>query len=303
MQFAGESAGVAASFTWAVSSLVYSRIPAPADAINLYKNTVASVLFVLTLAGRALLEGRGIPVPGSTPLILLFLSGFLGIFVGDSFYFRSLQILGARRGLVLTTLAPPFGGFLGWIVFGQTLSGLASVGMALTLVGIGTVVSDPSLEGDAPGHANGSRARGVVYGFLGALCQAGQFALSTMAMERGVDPLEASTLRLLSAALLGAVAGLATGRLGQWRRAVLTRSIAPRLAAAGACGTYAGIWLSLIASSLTPLAVATTLTALSPIFVLPLARIFLYLRMSPRALLGALVALVGVTLLFRRGSW
>jgi drug/metabolite transporter (DMT)-like permease len=115
---------------------------------------------------------------------------------------------------------------------------------------------------------------------------------------RSVDPLEASCIRLVTAALLGLLAGILLRRLGGWRRSVFAVGVAPRLAAAAVCGTYLGIWLSLTAFKYAPLAVATTLTALSPVFVLPLARIFLGLQISARAVVGALIALAGVAMFF-----
>jgi drug/metabolite transporter (DMT)-like permease len=62
-------------------------------------------------------------------------------------------------------------------------------------------------------------------------------------------------------------------------------------------GTYLGIWLQQISLKYTDAGIAQTLFATSPLFALPMS-IWLGERVSPRAALGACVALAGVGLLF-----
>jgi drug/metabolite transporter (DMT)-like permease len=159
------------------------------------------------------------------------------------------------------------------------------------------VIGDPRLKGDAAGHYPGSTAAGVLNGFLGSLCQALGVVFSKKGME-AVEPLEASFIRLATAAGVVFLLALLLGKLGDWRRLLLAPGVPAPLAGAATCGTYLGIWLSLTAFKHTKLAVATTLTALSPVFVLPLAWVFLGSRITPRALAGACLAVGGVAMLF-----
>jgi drug/metabolite transporter (DMT)-like permease len=62
-------------------------------------------------------------------------------------------------------------------------------------------------------------------------------------------------------------------------------------------GTYLAIWLQQVALKLTSAGIMQTLFSTSPLFVLPLAAA-LGERVSPRAVLGASVALAGIGLLF-----
>jgi len=59
------------------------------------------------------------------------------------------------------------------------------------------------------------------------------------------------------------------------------------LMVAAVVGSYLGIWSSILGST-------------EPIFVLPLAYLFLKERVSPRSVLGAVVAVAGVALLISR---
>jgi len=63
-------------------------------------------------------------------------------------------------------------------------------------------------------------------------------------------------------------------------------------------GPVTGVWLSLIAVQLTPVGIASTLIAMTPIFLLPISRLVFKERITIRAILGTLVAFAGTALLF-----
>ena len=69
------------------------------------------------------------------------------------------------------------------------------------------------------------------------------------------------------------------------------------LIAATFLGTYMGIWLMNAGLLGAKIGIAATLNSTSPIFVLPIAAVVLGERITPRAVLGAVVAIVGVALL------
>jgi len=72
------------------------------------------------------------------------------------------------------------------------------------------------------------------------------------------------------------------------------------LAAATLVGTYLAIWLQQISVSLAPAGIVQTLLSASPIFILPIAALAGE-KLSLRAVLGVLVALVGVEIYPRGG--
>jgi len=64
--------------------------------------------------------------------------------------------------------------------------------------------------------------------------------------------------------------------------------------------TYLGIWLQQISLKFSATGVAQTLSSTSPLFVLPIAA-FLKETITLRAILGVLIALLGIALLFILG--
>ena len=63
-------------------------------------------------------------------------------------------------------------------------------------------------------------------------------------------------------------------------------------------GPFLGVWMSLVATDNAPVGVAQTLCSLTPLFLVPLAALIYKERISPRAALGAIMAVGGAALLF-----
>jgi drug/metabolite transporter (DMT)-like permease len=80
------------------------------------------------------------------------------------------------------------------------------------------------------------------------------------------------------------------------------RDIDSRKAIAGATvlGPVLGVWLSLLAIEHAKTGIAATLMAMVPVFILPLARYVRHEQVSPRAVLGAVIAVAGVAVLVLR---
>jgi drug/metabolite transporter (DMT)-like permease len=82
---------------------------------------------------------------------------------------------------------------------------------------------------------------------------------------------------------------------------LVKKALSPKLAGAIAitafASTYLGIWLQQISLKEAPAGIAQTLCATSPLFAIPIA-MGMGEAVSKRAILGAMIALLGVGLLF-----
>ena len=101
----GEIAALSAAAVWAIASVVYGRVgeTIPPLRLNLLKGIIAIAFLIVTI----FLVGDIYPALPTHSLILLSLSGVIGIGVGDTIFFTAINSLGARRTLLLGTLAPP----------------------------------------------------------------------------------------------------------------------------------------------------------------------------------------------------
>jgi len=291
----GELAALAAAFIWAGASVIYSGMGRQISPLmlNLVKGLVALALLVLTLV----LWGELFPVVPLTSVGLLLLSGAIGIGLGDTVYFMSLNSLGARRSLVLESLAPPMAALLALTCLQETLSPWSWGGILLTVSGVTWVVAERM---PVEFHAPIAPMWGVLFGMLAALAQATGVVLSRAALAGSdIDPLWSTCIRLAAGTLVLLI------WLGLQRRSLreLAPLGSPRLlllvSLTAFASTYVAIWLQQIAIKYAPAGIAQSLSATSPLFVLPMA-IALGEKVSLRAILGVLVAIVGIWLLFQR---
>ena len=307
--YKGELAGLGAAASWAITSLIFNRVPAPAGAITLFKNVASCCFLLLTLLAFSLSPGETSPLAFLLELspeawACLGLSSLAGLVIGDTFYFRSLQILGPRRTLAISTLTPPLGVLCGWLLIGsvETLPMVAWGGMALTLVGVIWIIREKGGEQEVPGVFPGSATAGIWYGLLGCAGQAAAAALAKIPMNAGLSPLKATFARMVIAIALGIIIAAANRKLSGWVRHLKNRRSWLPLLPASFLGAFLGVWLCMIAYKHAKLGVAITMHSTSPIFVLPLAFFILRQRVSLRAIIGAIIAVAGIFLLFEKSG-
>ena len=130
----GETAALTAAALWAFSSVLYTRVRLPAWQINFVKIVLATFILAVQLTIVARVNGTAILAAPAWSWGWLALSGFIGLVIGDTCYFRCLQILGVRRCLVLTTTAPIFTAVLGWLFLREALMPIAMAGIGATVV-------------------------------------------------------------------------------------------------------------------------------------------------------------------------
>ncbi|MCX8024485.1 MAG: DMT family transporter, partial [Thermanaerothrix sp.] len=230
-------------------------------------------------------------------ILWLGLSGLIGISVGDTAYLSAISELGPRRTLLLSILAPPMTALFSLIILHEVLTPWAWGGIAITTAGVAWVISERTSEKQT--HPS-MHWRGVAWGLVAALAQSGAVILSrAVFLTTTVNALQSAVIRL-AAGVIGLL--LWTVLTGQIRLDLGALYIQPRLFgyafAATFLGTYLAMWLQQVALTYAAAGVVQTLLATSPIFVLPLAA-WRGERLTPRAILGTVVSLLGVWLLFQ----
>ncbi len=229
--------------------------------------------------------------------VWLALSGLVGIVIGDTFYFRSLQILGPRRSLVVATTSPLFAILSSWLLLSENLLGFQLLGIALTVLGVMIVIAEKRGEKEALSLFPGVQSNGVAVGIAGALCQGLGATFSKVGMEvNDCSALEASMIRLLVAAVCSIGFLLARQQCRQFARKFFKWGLIKKLLPAAAIGTWIGIWLSQIAFKNTEVGIAQTLVSTSPLFAIPIVVFFQGHRISSLAVAGTIYAIYGIWL-------
>ncbi len=292
----GETTALAAALSWAIATVMFSRAGkrvAPLE-LNLIKGAVAVVLILITL----LIGGNLITKLDPVAIGLLAVSGIIGIGLGDTAYFESLNGLGPRRALLLLMLSPPLAGLLAWFFIGESIGPVVWLGIALTVGGVAWVITERYTGVD---RAESRLMRGIGMGLIAALAQAVGAVLSRTAFTNtSVSPLWAALIRL-AAGVIVLLVWIAVVRPAKSRFTIQHKRDMWRLIfVATFVGTYLAIWLQQTSFKFTETGIAQTLISTSPLFVLPFA-VWMGEKVSFRAFAGVLVAFVGIALLF--GVW
>ncbi len=299
----GELAAVLAAITWAVGAILFARIgrEVPPGAMNLGKLVAAGVFLSLTRLVIAPVAPLG-AVPSSAGVLLL-ASAIVGLTIGDTAYFAAMEAIGVSRAILMLSSAPVFTAIGGYFFLHEKLGARSMVGIAITLAGVLFVVLRPSLaqENSEPLASDPPKrhaARGLVFGLVAALGQASGSLFSRRAMQAGIDPLAASAGRVVSAAVVLILLAVIAGRARGWIAALRRDRAWLKVSTAAMLGTYCGVWLSQVGIARASSAgVAATLLATTPVFALPIAHYSGVERATGRAVLGALLTVLGIAVL------
>lgn len=294
----GELAALATSFLWSLTSIQFTLAGQRIGSQTVNRIRLVVAVFYLSLT-HLLSYGEVWPVHAE-PFRWgwLGLSGTVGLVLGDACLFQAFVLIGPRRAMLLMTLVPIISTLLAWGWLGETLQPVEVGAVLLTVSGIAWVVSERQPAQAAEARGEGQYALGVLLGLGGALGQALGLVMSKQGLGGDFAPLSATLIRMLVASAVIWLLALVRGQIGATGRALRDKKAVLFLAGGALTGPFLGVWSSMVAVQNAHVGIASTLMALSPIILIPMARWVFHERISLRAVAGTVVALVGATTIF-----
>jgi len=130
----GEVFALSSALTWALAVVLLKRSGEnlPAFELNLFKNCFGIALLIPTIP---LVDGLVLPFYTATELLLVLLSGLIGIALADTWYLKSLNVMGASRTGIVSSLFSPFVILLSSIFLGERLVAWQWFGFVLVMAG------------------------------------------------------------------------------------------------------------------------------------------------------------------------
>jgi drug/metabolite transporter (DMT)-like permease len=285
----GEIAAVGAVACWSWTAVFFTI------ASRSFGSWMVNVLRLLLgscfLAATMLCLGASFSA-SSFQVLMLGLSGIIGLAIGDLLLFRSFVLMGPRLTMLVYTISPALTAVLAWVFLAETIGWLGLAGMAVTLAGIVWTLNEKRNGGSAMNRL------AVVYTVIGALGQAGGLILAKSALNTGIPALPATFLRMAAASLVVVACSPFTShgrRLPQVRK---ERKAFWALIGGAVFGPFLGVWLSQVAIKHTHTGIAATILSTTPIFLIPVSAWVEGERPTVKAVAGAVVAVTGVALLF-----
>lgn len=312
--YIGEIISLTVAISWTATAMFAEVASKRMGSLPL--NVLRMILSLLFL-GILLWCFTGSPLPlyaDSKTWIWLSLSGFVGYVLGDFCLFNSYILIGSRFGQLLMTLSAPTAAIFGWILLGEQMSWLAILGMVVTMTGISMSILNRSGD-DGHHHVHLQLpAKGLFFGCCAGIGQGAGLVLSTQGLMCYKDSLAANgitegTILFLipfTATAIRAITGLVgfsvwtvlKGQTRQLAHAVTDKKGMLFTLLATLTGPFIGVSLSLMATLYTATGIAQTIMATTPVLILLPSYLFFHQRITLKEIIGAVVAVIGVTLFF-----
>jgi drug/metabolite transporter (DMT)-like permease len=281
---------------FAISAILGHRATKLAGALeaNLWRVIIATVL----LSAWAFTFGGGL---GGGVLVLFALSGAVGVGLGDMAFYHALPRLGTRIAtLVSQCLMAPLGALIEWLWLG-TQPTLHQALFSIVAIS-GVVIAVRPASGGNKSHITPG---GIFLAVLGAAGTAAGAVISRKAydvlqaggvsLDSGTAGFQRMTGGIVVSALFYTVLRLRFAASNT--RPIQThtpRQIWPWILGNALAGQTLGVTCMQWALSEMPARHVLLIVSTTPVVVIPLARFFERERITPRAILGALIAVGGV---------
>jgi drug/metabolite transporter (DMT)-like permease len=260
--------------------------------VNRLRLTVALLLLMLA---HYIMHGSFLPLSVTGYHWFWFgLSGIVGFAIGDTLLFKAFVLLGARIAMLLMALVPVFGTLVAWLFLGETLNFVELLAISIVIAGIVWVVA----ERKNSEHTTNHYVIGILCGIGGAMGQALGLILSKKGLGSDYSALSANIIRVFVATCSLWLITLFRGRIHHTIKKLSDEKGVITLTGGAFCGPFLGVWLSLVAVQNTYVGIASTLMALPPIFLIPLSHWIFKEKISLGAIIGTIVAVIGVSLIF-----
>jgi drug/metabolite transporter (DMT)-like permease len=307
--YLGEIISLAVAVSWTVTAL-FAEVAS--KRIGSLQFNVVRMFLSIVMLGLTLWCFTGSPVPlyaNSDAWLWLSLSGFVGYLLGDYCLFNSYILIGSRFGQLFMTLAPIAAAFSAWAILGERMSLQAVVGMLVTISGIGLSV----LNKGGGKHRLSLKLplKGVLFGIGAGIGQGVGLVLSKVGMNHYVQSIPAgedmvADLMPFASTMIRAITGFVgffLVMIFQKKHSTMSVVLRNRKGMNAAlwatfAGPFIGVSLSLMAVQYTEAGIASTLMALTPIFILWPSSFFFGQKVTAKEIAGAIISVVGVSLFF-----
>ena len=312
MAYIGELISIGVAFSWTATALLseFGSKRLGNLTLNVLRMGLA-LLFSLVLFGVV----TGSPLPAGVPAEAcgwMLLSGLVGYVIGDFCLFQCYILIGSRFGQLFMTLAPLSAALMAWITLGQQMKPMSIVAMLVTLFGIGI-----SVLGRNEHHMVSLKLplNGVLFAIGAAMCQGIGLVLSKIGMDHydvaamakaGVSewliPFSANFYRCIAGIIGFTILLYFRDGIGHLREAMHDRKGLSVAIATTIFGPFVGVGFSLMAVQYTAAGIASTLMAMTPIIILLPSYWLFHEKITWKAVSGAFISVIGVSLFFFGGE-
>jgi drug/metabolite transporter (DMT)-like permease len=292
ISYLGQALSLLAALLWGIAVILFKKSGETVHpiALSLFKNLLATVLFLPTMwiFGEPLFR----QVPRGEYLLFL-ASGVIGLGIGDTLFFKSLNRVGAGLSAIVVSMYSPFIITLSVIYLDETLSFLQVIGALLIIF---AVVSTTRLK-----HGEKIGRRDLLWGILWGVLATAATAVGIVMIKPALG--QTSLLWAIEVRLFGGLVSLALVALFH---PLGRKMFSPIFSARGwgytvsssFLGAYLTMFVWLAGMKFTQASIASALNQTSTIFIFLFGTLFLHEPITSRRTLAIMLAVCGVFLIF-----
>jgi drug/metabolite transporter (DMT)-like permease len=288
--FLGEALSILTAIVWAFAVTLFKKSGESVHplALNSFKNLLAIVLLIPTI--WLLRQSLLFPVPAGVYAIL-FLSGAIGIGIGDTLFFKSLNTLGAGLTGIVVCFYSPFIIIFSFLWLHESLTPVQLFGALLII----SAILITTLRHRVADVKTADIVSGIAYGIIASAAMASGVVL--MKPLLGIYPV----IWVAEIRLIGGMAVLALVlAFHRKRKNIIHSLIRTRNWRYTISGSFFGAYLAMIiwiaGIKYTQASIASALNQTSTIFIFIFAGFILKEPITLRRALGIVLAFVGASL-------
>ena len=278
--------------SWALCAISLKKLGERLDPVGM--TTVKSLLSSVLLFIAVILTGTNIFI-NTNHLLPILLSGIIGIAIGDSLFFASLNRLSPMLLSLILFVGPDiFTGLFGFLFLNECPSVLAWLGILAILGGLGCFIFP--LEEQTEDNNAKTTFVGIIFAFLSLVCMAYSFVIIKPVLIE-VPTITATAYRMAVSGIMLLITGIITRKFGIWKESLSDNKYKLKLSGTITLATFGGFWLSLLAIKHCDLIIASTIMSLEPVFILLFMVIFNKYKPKCKEYLGLLFVMIGLILI------
>lgn len=291
----GELAALTTAVCWTITAVAFESAGKKVGTLSMnFLRLVIAFLLIGTLTSFT--RGMFLPLDASgSTWIWLFISGTIGLVIGDMFLFLAFVEIGSRISMLIMSAAPPITAIAGYIIMGERITPLGILGMLLTVGGISFVIL--SRDSDSKKVTFSRPVKGIAFAFIGALGQSFGLIFSKFGMG-SYNAFAATQIRIIGAVIGFCIFITVSKKWDMVFGALKDREAMKSIAVGSFFGPFIGVSFSLLAVQYTETGIVSTISSISPVLIIPASILVFKEKILPKEILGAIVSIVGVGLLF-----
>ena len=299
ISYMGEICSLLSAIFWALAIIIFKKIGDRVSPIiiNPIKNTIGLLLFLFTfiIMGIPLLPN---PQFSNTDLLLLSISGMIGIGIADIIFLHSLNILGAGISAIVDTVYSPFVILFAFIILGEHLSSTQFLGGIFIIASV--IYASTKIQ-NIPVDRKLFK-KGVLY----AVGSIAMMALGIVMIKPILNTVRDNIslqlwitgYRLVSGVLVSGSIMLYVNRKGNILGILRDKTLWLPLIISSILAAYLGIAMWVMGMSMTTASISSILNQTSTIFIMIFAWMFLGEPLTKRRIVSIAVAMFGAYLVF-----